>query len=119
MNALVGIRSNATGIFSPTPKQRASVEETLQATAAELSQGNRSVEPIVCDVAKTDDIANCVRSALDKFGRIDTLINVAGVNIRQKAEAFTPEDYDFILDINLKGTEHTNRLGEIIPQIGC
>ncbi|MFQ5733562.1 MAG: SDR family NAD(P)-dependent oxidoreductase [Planctomycetaceae bacterium] len=77
--------------------------ETLQATAADLSQDNRPVEPIVCDVAETGDTANCVRAALEKFGRIDTLINVAGVNIRQKAETFTPEDYDFILDINLRG----------------
>ena len=77
--------------------------DTLNATAAELSTGNRPVEPIVCDVASTDDVANCAQTAIGKFGRVDTLINVAGVNIRQKAEAFTPDEYDFILDINLKG----------------
>lgn len=77
--------------------------ETLAATAVELSGGNRPVESVVCDVAKQEDIESCVKSVLDTFGRIDTLINVAGVNIRQKAETFTPEEYDFILDINLKG----------------
>ncbi|HEY3965646.1 MAG TPA: SDR family oxidoreductase, partial [Planctomycetaceae bacterium] len=36
-------------------------------------------------------------------GRIDTLLNVAGVNKRKKAETFSPEEYDFILNINLRG----------------
>jgi NAD(P)-dependent dehydrogenase (short-subunit alcohol dehydrogenase family) len=40
---------------------------------------------------------------LADFGRIDTLINVAGVNRRMPAERLTEADYDFILDINLKG----------------
>ena len=78
--------------------------ETLTATAAELSTGNRAVEPVVCDVAQLDDIPNCVQTVLDKFGRIDTLVNVAGVNVRKKAEKISAEEYDFILDVNLKGT---------------
>jgi NAD(P)-dependent dehydrogenase (short-subunit alcohol dehydrogenase family) len=44
-----------------------------------------------------------VARVLDEFGRIDVLLNVAGVNQRQPAEAFTPEEFDFILDINLRG----------------
>lgn len=77
--------------------------ETLTETAKELSAGNRPVEPVVCDVAKPDDIRKAVANVLEKFGRIDTLVNVAGVNKRQKAESFTVEEYDFILDINLRG----------------
>lgn len=77
--------------------------QTLLATAEELSPGNRPVEPLVCDVAKPDDIARCVQTVLGRFGRIDTLLNVAGVNIRQKAETFTVDEYDFILDVNLRG----------------
>jgi len=77
--------------------------ETLQQTAEELSAGNRPVMPIVCDVAQQDHITHCVNTVLDTFARIDTLINVAGVNIRKKAETFTVEQYDFILDVNLKG----------------
>ena len=37
------------------------------------------------------------------FGRIDTLVNVAGVNRRKPALEVTEDDYDFVLDINLKG----------------
>ncbi len=78
-------------------------QETLSETATELSAGNLPVEPVVCDVAKPEDIRRSVATVLEKFGRIDTLVNVAGVNKRQKAESFTVEEYDFILDINLRG----------------
>lgn len=77
--------------------------ESLDATAGELSTAKNAVTPIVCDVARPDDITRLVKTALDRFGRIDCLLNVAGVNKRQRAETFTIEEYDFILDINLKG----------------
>ena len=38
-----------------------------------------------------------------EFGRIDTLVSVAGVNKRMKVENYTPEEFDWILDINLRG----------------
>jgi NAD(P)-dependent dehydrogenase (short-subunit alcohol dehydrogenase family) len=61
------------------------------------------VRPIVCDVADRAAIDPLVRTVVQEFGRIDTLINVAGVNRRMPAEKLTEADYDFILDINLKG----------------
>lgn len=77
-------------------------EETLTATAGEIAvDGN--VEPLVCDVASVDSICQAVEYVHQKYGRIDTLLSVAGVNIRQPATAFTEEDYDFVVDINLKG----------------
>lgn len=71
---------------------------TLEKTAQEIA-----ATPIVCDVAKKDDIERLVKATLDGFGRIDTLLNVAGVNRRMLAEKLSEDDYDFILDINLKG----------------
>lgn len=78
-------------------------EATLAKTAAEISTGAHPVLPFVCDVSQLDDIKKLVSGVIDKYGRIDTLINVAGVNKRKKAETFTPDEYDFILDINLRG----------------
>lgn len=77
--------------------------ETLEQTAQELSTRDVPVRAIVCDVSKIDDINRLVDEVIDEFGQIDTLLNVAGVNKRQAAESFTPDEYDFILDINLKG----------------
>lgn len=76
--------------------------ETIEATAKELSSLG-TVVPMICDVSKTEDIEKTTAEICNKFGRIDTLLNVAGVNKRKKIETFTPEEYDFILDINLRG----------------
>lgn len=77
-------------------------QETLSATAREIS-GEQNAVPIVCNVADPAAIQSLVDEVLDRFGRIDTLVNVAGVNRRKPALEVTEEDYDFILDINLKG----------------
>jgi len=79
-------------------------EETLTAAAEKLKeQATAAVSTVVCDVAQPDDISRCVETVTKEFGRIDTLINVAGVNKRQAVEKFTVEEFDFIVDINLKG----------------
>lgn len=73
-------------------------KETLDRTAKEI--GGHAV---VCDVSDATAIERLVGTVYDKFGRVDTLLNVAGVNRRMKAERLTEADYDFIVDINLKG----------------
>lgn len=78
--------------------------ETLKVTAQEIEQttGNK-VTPLVCDLANKTDIDRLVAATLEQFGQIDTLVNVAGVNRRKPVETVTEEDYDFVVDINLKG----------------
>lgn len=76
--------------------------ETLAEAASDIGTGD-NLHTVVCDVAKCEDISQLVQTVINDHGRIDTLLNVAGVNKRQPAEAFTPDEYDFILDINLKG----------------
>jgi NAD(P)-dependent dehydrogenase (short-subunit alcohol dehydrogenase family) len=78
-------------------------ESSLVAAAKEIGAGKGSVTPIVCDVAKLADIERLVAKVVVDFGRIDTLVNVAGVNRRKPALDVSEDDYDFILDINLKG----------------
>jgi NAD(P)-dependent dehydrogenase (short-subunit alcohol dehydrogenase family) len=78
--------------------------DTLERTAQEISTATKPVKPIACDVAKPKDIADLVSSTLSEFDHIDTLLSVAGVNKRMKAEDYTPEEYDWIMDINLRGS---------------
>jgi gluconate 5-dehydrogenase len=75
-------------------------KDTLKQAAKEIGG---SVTPMVCDVSDAKAIDQLVKGAVKEFGRIDTLLNVAGVNRRMKAEKLTEADYDFIVDINLKG----------------
>lgn len=76
---------------------------TLERAAAEIAQPDTTVTPLVCDVADPQAVHGLVKEVLDEFPRIDTLVNVAGVNRRKPVEAVSEEDYDFVLDINLKG----------------
>ncbi len=76
---------------------------TLTQTAEEISTGACPVFAVVGDVAELEDNRRLIATVVEKFGRIDTLINVAGVNKRKRVETFTPEEYDFILNINLRG----------------
>lgn len=75
----------------------------LEKTSREIAPPGGKVWPIVCDVADPKAIAKLVETVIRDFGRVDTLFNVAGVNRRMPAEKLSEDDYDFILDINLKG----------------
>lgn len=78
-------------------------EATLNETAGGISSGKHPVEFVVCDVAKPDSVSAMVKEVVTKVGRIDSLLNVAGVNIRKRVETYTEQEFDYITDINLKG----------------
>ncbi len=58
------------------------------------------------DLSKKSDRENYVETALRKYGRIDILVNVAGVapKVRNDILEMTEESYDFVMNINTKGT---------------
>jgi gluconate 5-dehydrogenase len=76
---------------------------TLEATAAAISTAQNKVAYEVCDVSRVANVRDAVRSVYEAYGRIDVLLNVAGVNIRQPACEFDEEQYDFVTNINQKG----------------
>jgi len=76
---------------------------TLEETARQIAPKDNPARCFVCDVAKSDDIKKLAADVVNEFGRIDTLINVAGVNRRMLSEKLTEDDYDFVIDINQKG----------------
>ena len=77
--------------------------DTLKQTAKEISTGALPVKPIACDVARPEDVKILVDQTVSAFDRIDTLLSVAGVNKRMKVEDYSIEEYDWIVDINLRG----------------
>jgi NAD(P)-dependent dehydrogenase (short-subunit alcohol dehydrogenase family) len=60
--------------------------------------------PIVCDVTRVDDCARAVAATMARFGRLDLLINAAGVWVEGDSAAMTEADFDRVMDVNLKGT---------------
>jgi 3-oxoacyl-[acyl-carrier protein] reductase len=59
---------------------------------------------VTADITKRSNIENIVSSALKKFGKIDILVNCAGICQEKSVEDLTETDWDRMMDINLKGT---------------
>ena len=78
-------------------------EATLQATATEISVGEHPVQFAVCDVTRAEECQRVVETIVGQQQRLDTLINVAGVNIRQPTTKYTEEQFDYVMNINLRG----------------
>jgi NAD(P)-dependent dehydrogenase (short-subunit alcohol dehydrogenase family) len=79
-------------------------EDLAEKTAEEIkSIGTKSLA-VKVDVRSNDDIENMVQKTLENFGRIDILVNAAGVLTLAKVVDMTEEEWDFVMDVNAKGT---------------
>jgi NAD(P)-dependent dehydrogenase (short-subunit alcohol dehydrogenase family) len=82
-------------------------QKDCEATAEEMKVTGRQVFPCAADLRELDSIRALVRAAVERFGRIDILVNNAGAAITKPPEAMTEEDWDFVMDLNLKGAFFT------------
>ncbi len=76
-------------------------EETTGIIAKIEAAGGHAVG-VDADVSKTDDLRRMVATAVDSFGRLDVIVNNAGVETRTSILDTTEEQYQRVLDINLK-----------------
>ncbi|MFX0137952.1 MAG: SDR family NAD(P)-dependent oxidoreductase, partial [Candidatus Hodarchaeota archaeon] len=77
-------------------------EETIKLIKKEVPDAK--VEFTHLDVSKSGDVAKTIEEILKKYDCIDVLINNAGVVRVGLPEEFTEEDYDLLINVNLKGT---------------
>ncbi len=77
-------------------------EEGKQA-AESLKKDELNVISIPIDVTDEASIAEMVSNVVENLGKIDILVNNAGVIIRKAAEEVTREDWDYMMNINLRG----------------
>ena len=64
---------------------------------------------IAADLTKSEDISNLVAKSVEALGRIDVLVNNAGSARAKSAEELTEEDWDFVLDLDLKAVFFTSQ----------
>jgi NAD(P)-dependent dehydrogenase (short-subunit alcohol dehydrogenase family) len=77
----------------------------LAETAAEIKRLGSRCLTLKTDVSQREDVENAVRAALSEFGRIDLLVNCAGVWIPgQTLIECTDENWDTVINTNLKGS---------------
>ena len=92
------------------------LEEQAQARAKEL--GNNS-NAFVVDVTSSESVNRAVASVKEHFGRIDILVNSAGIVALAPAEEVTDSDWDKQIAVNLTGTFFVNRaVGNVMLEQG-
>jgi NAD(P)-dependent dehydrogenase (short-subunit alcohol dehydrogenase family) len=78
--------------------------ETAERVAEVIQHATgRKALGISADVTRPEDVRRMMTQVLDTLGRIDILVNNAGVNIRGPIEELTEDDWDTVVDTNLKG----------------
>lgn len=81
----------------------AGVSPGNEKTAAEIRDSGGKAVYIPCDVSKPEDSRRAVARTVEGFGRLDVLVNNAGVATVDPAERVTEEEWDRVLGVNLKG----------------
>jgi 3-oxoacyl-[acyl-carrier protein] reductase len=90
-------------------------EALLHKLAAEIEALGQKWAIQVGDVANPATAAAIVQNAIDNFGRIDVLVNNAGINMRSSSLEMKLEDWQRVMDVNLNGTLHCCRA--VLPQM--
>jgi NAD(P)-dependent dehydrogenase (short-subunit alcohol dehydrogenase family) len=79
-----------------------------QDTAAEVGAGVLAVH---CDVTREDDVEAMIRAAVDEFGRVDIVCNVAGIATGVMIADLTDADYDATMNVDLRGVIYGMKYG--------
>lgn len=81
--------------------------EKLKNTAQELeNETGGEVLPISCDIPHYDEVEAMKNAVIERFGKIDILVNNAAGNFISPTERLSPNAFDVIIDIVLKGTKN-------------
>ena len=78
--------------------------ETAQRTADRLSQHGGTVIATQCDITQPQQVQALVDLTVQTYGRLDVLVNNAGINIPKPAEELRLDEWNRIIDTNLTGT---------------
>jgi 3-oxoacyl-[acyl-carrier protein] reductase len=78
--------------------------DAASATAEEFLKAGTEAIPIAANVVKFEDAERAVRETVEKFGKLDILVNNAGITRDTLIMRMKEEDWDAVINVNLKGT---------------
>ena len=81
----------------------ARTQEEIDHTAGVIQEQGGRAFAVACDVSKEKDVARVMEAALKFFGRVDFLVNNAGNYLTKPLEESTAEDFDDLVNANLRG----------------
>jgi NAD(P)-dependent dehydrogenase (short-subunit alcohol dehydrogenase family) len=84
-------------------------ESRLAEAAAEVESAGRRALPVACDVSSDEAVEALAKSTIDAMGRVDVVMNNAGVAIRGPVDEISMDDWRWIVDINLLGVVRGTR----------
>ena len=79
-------------------------QETSDATVKEIKAAGGEAVAIVRDIGITKEAQALVQGAIDTYGGLDILVNNAGMHLDNFVQNMTEEQWDRVIDVNLKGT---------------
>lgn len=85
-------------------------EPKLDHTAAEWSEQGYDVYPYLVDVSKTIEVEEMAADVLESIGKVDILINNAGVVVGKDFSEHTTEDINATIDVNIRGVMQVTRV---------
>ena len=88
-------------------------EKTNHKSQEEIKLVGGSCISVNCDVTSEESVKNAVQITIKEFGRIDILINSAGINIRGKIEDLSVNDFNQVQQVNVTGAWIASR--EVLP----
>lgn len=77
-------------------------QAVVDRAAAEIRTGGGPAEGVTVDVTRTAELPDFFAGIAERFGRLDILVNNAGTNRRNGCLDYTEEDWDTVMDLNLK-----------------
>ncbi|QVY66360.1 SDR family oxidoreductase [Polaribacter sp. Q13] len=75
----------------------------LEVIADEIRKSGGAIEVLKTDVTKANDVKALVKKAIDSFGKIDVMINNAGIMPLAPLAALKVDEWDSMIDVNIKG----------------
>ena len=78
--------------------------DNAQQTIIEIARNSGRAKAFYINVADSSSVAGTIADILEEYGRLDILVNVAGIIYLGKIEDVTDDAWDRVMDINLKGT---------------
>ena len=75
----------------------------LETLVEEVNALGRRAIAVPTDVTSPEACEELVAAAIERLGRLDIMVNNAGTNVRKSMLEITPEEYDFVIETNLKG----------------
>ena len=84
-------------------------KESAEAAAADIRDAGGNAECVQCSVNDFAAVQSMIKEIVKKYGRIDILVNNAGITKDNLLMAMKEEEFDDVIDVNLKGTFNTMR----------